>query len=149
MQGNEKKRVLIVEDMKNWQELLRDLLKKDYTVTVCDNLDGAWEIIKQQDPPFHVAILDIRLEDRDADNQDGLALAELMNAIKECTKIIILTGYPTPETKKKAFTECSVFDYLEKVPDNGEGVFDPDAFLLTVYKAAQEASKLHSEHILR
>ena len=138
-----KKRVLVVEDMKNWRELLVRILSPEYDVTAVDSFEKAKEAIAVQTDSFHVAILDIRLKDDDSNNRQGLEIARLLKFMGEYTKTIILTGYPTIETVKEAITDCSVYEYLEKVPEDGEKEFDPDEFCQIVRKAASKASQLN------
>jgi ActR/RegA family two-component response regulator len=148
----EKKTVLIVDDMENWRDLLTNILKNKFDVFACGSLKEAKNLIIKRDPPFHVAILDIRLADNDPLNQEGLELADFLNKRGGHTKSIVLTGYPTFENIKKSFKDLNVFDYIYKNPEseNGDG-FEYNKFLEEVNKAANEAAKLRSrnfEHVI-
>lgn len=149
MQENPKKRVLVVDDMSNWRELLRDILSPEFAVVVRANYKDALEAIRTTIPPFHAAVLDIRLVDGDAENREGLELAELLKAGEESTKTIVLTGYPTRGATGDTLRELSVFAYLEKVPCDGDGVFDPETFIHTVRRAAREAETLQARRAAR
>ena len=46
---------------------------------------------------FHVAVLDVRLDESDEDNIDGLLLMEDIRRKWPTTAVIILTGYATVE----------------------------------------------------
>jgi DNA-binding response OmpR family regulator len=145
MPEQKRKRVLIVDDMENWRNLLSDILSPTYDVIVCAGFDEAREAIASQVPPFHVAILDIRLVEEDTENREGMGLAELLKAGEDYTRVIMLTAYPSKDTNTRAFNEYSVFKYMEKVPGYGEEEFSEEEFLKIVNQAAQEATKLKAK----
>jgi DNA-binding NtrC family response regulator len=86
-------------------------------------------------PAFDVAIIDIRLEDEDPDNEDGLRLLRDIQEYSPKTKSIILTGYPSIQNVKAAIKEFEAFDYLEKYPPGG---LDVKNLRQTVYRAIGE-----------
>ncbi|MGE5340874.1 MAG: TIR domain-containing protein [Candidatus Omnitrophota bacterium] len=151
-QKQEKRRVLIVEDTEAWRHFIKEILEEDgYDVTTCKNREEAMSAIEKQYPPFHVAVLDIRLDDGDKSNYEGLEIAYKLKRLGEYTKAIILTGYPKNETMKKAFKDYGVFDYLEKVPNDSDGEFKKEIFIQTVhdaYNAAENDQKKHFQIFL-
>lgn len=86
--------VLVVDDELNFVILLdRVLTKKGYQVTTATNAQQALALIGQQ-ATFDLAVVDIRMEPI-----DGLALlAELKQRLPHL-KVIMLTAYPTYETR--------------------------------------------------
>ncbi len=127
--------VLIVDDQPNWRELFSDLLEDEYEVASTGSYQDALRALDRE-PPFRVAVVDIRLDDKDSANEDGLRLIEQINQRKLDTKTVIVTGYPTIRTTRKAFRELKVFDYIEKYPEDGK-TFDRAAFRQIVRKAAE------------
>ena len=130
--------VLVIDDQENWRELLCEILEIDFDVTLAQNYENAVAAIRRQKRQFHVVVTDMRLEDGEPGNQDGLRLAEYLRNEEEHTKTIIVTGYPTIATTKQAISEFSVYDYIEKHPSDGS-MFDFHQFHNTVRRAAQEA----------
>lgn len=135
----DKKTVLIVDDQNNWRNLFRELLEAEFEVTDVDSYNEALKTISKRKSPFHVVITDIRLVDASTRNEDGLRLAEKIKKSKDFTELIIVTGYPTIETSKRAVGPLHAFEYLEKYPLNGE--FNPYEFQKIVRKAAEEANQ--------
>jgi ActR/RegA family two-component response regulator len=136
------RRVLIVDDQANWRELFRDLLEKQYDVNAAAGYMEALDMVKKRnsDKPFHAAVVDIRLDDTDAANEDGLALIGEINRLSRFTNVIVVTGYSTIRTTKKAIKELKVYDYLEKYPEDGRA-FDHNHFLEKVVEAADDAHR--------
>ncbi len=137
-----RKRVLIVDDQSNWRELFSELLEDRYEVSTAAGSGEASELVKNQNPchAFDVAVVDIRLDDSDPGNEDGLALIGRLNRAGDFTNVIVVTGYSTIRTTKKAIKEPLVYDYLEKYPEDGHA-FDHNNFIKKVGEAAVEAQK--------
>lgn len=133
----ERPAVLIVDDQPNWRELFSDLLEDEYEVTGAGNYEEALRAL-DQDPPLCVAVVDVRLDDKDPANEDGLRLIERINQRKAGTKTVIVTGYPAIRTVRKAFRDLKVFEYIEKYPEDGKG-FDMKTFRQIVRDAAKES----------
>ena len=115
--------VLIVDDQPNWRSLFSDLLEDDYEVVGVGSYEEALKELEDRVPPFRVAVVDIRLDDKDTANEDGLRLIE---KIGRHAIVVVVTSYPTIETIRKALQDLGVYDYIEKVPGNGmdfENVF--------------------------
>jgi DNA-binding NtrC family response regulator len=133
----QKAAVLIVDDQPNWRNLFSDLLEDEYQVTSVESYQEALEALKR-DPPFHVAVVDIRLDDQDRSNEDGLCLIEEIKREKKPTKTIIVTGYPTFRTSRRAFRDLGVSDYVEKYPEDGKA-FDVAGFRRAVSEAVKSS----------
>jgi len=127
--------VLIVDDQSNWRDLLADLLADEYEVT-CVGSYGEGLKALDQDPPFHVAVVDIRMNDKDQANEDGLLLIAKLGT--RYTNSIVVTGYPTVRTVREALHRLDAFDYIEKYPADGKG-FDRTSFRKIVSEAANDA----------
>ena len=85
-----KKRILIVDDMPDWRKLLSNLLD-NYEIKALATYKEAVDAIEQWE--FDVAVLDIRLEDENIWNVDGIDLLEKIKEKHPMTSLIILTGY--------------------------------------------------------
>ncbi len=92
--GARRSSVLVVDDELNFVILLdRVLSKKGYQVETASNAEQALALIREH-MTFDLAIVDIRMEP-----VDGLTLlAELKEQLPH-VKVIMLTAYPTYETR--------------------------------------------------
>jgi len=127
--------VLIVEDQANWRNTLQLALRDQYIVQSAASLSEARTILFESRQPYHVVVVDIRLDDTDPSNQEGLTLAEeIQRRLKGITTTIVITAYPSISSVKRAF-QRGVFEYVEKYPEDGTG-FDLYAFRNLVQEAA-------------
>lgn len=133
-----KEAVLVVDDRKNWCELISGLLADDYHVVSAQSYEEALTAIRSQTPPFHAAVMDIRLVDEDVTNEAGLDLIEELNRASEFTKAIVVTAYP--EGRIRRVVRLQPFDYLEKLSDDGTA-FDHVEFLKSVREAVDQAER--------
>jgi DNA-binding NtrC family response regulator len=102
-----KRKVLLVEDEAVVRESVRDWLVDDgYDVDVAEDGEEALEKIKKEE--FGVIVLDLRLP-----GIDGLQFFEHAEKLKAGTKGIVITAYPSPETREKA-KKLGIIDYLAK-----------------------------------
>jgi len=102
-----KKKVLLVEDETVVRESVRDWLVEDgYDVECAETGEEALERIKQQE--FGVIVLDLRLP-----GVDGLQVFEQAKELKPETKGVIITAYPSKETREKA-QRLGLLDFLAK-----------------------------------
>lgn len=84
--------VLIVDDAPNWRELVRSVLGNICRLELFSTFEEASQAIDVLD--FDVAVLDVRLEDEDTFNVEGVALLRKIRIKNPCIGIVILTGYP-------------------------------------------------------
>ncbi len=129
--------MLIVDDSPNWRELLTMLFEDDYSISIAETYEQGALLLKTQQPPFDVAIIDIRLVDTDVNNEDGLRLLHDIQDLGIGTRTIVLTGYPNLHTSKIALRVLGAFEYLEKYPHEGDGL-DIDALRRIVQQAIGE-----------
>ena len=108
-----KKRVLIVDDVMDWRLTLKGLLvDAGFEVEITGSVQAALDALTSHH--FDLALLDIRLDETDEENVDGLNLAYEIRKTDPNMKIIILTGYATVENVKKAFRDSFVADFIPK-----------------------------------
>jgi CheY-like chemotaxis protein len=111
-------RVLVVDDLPDVRTTLTGLLSDmGHEVRSASSRDEALQLMDAE--RFHVAVLDVRLDESDEDNQDGLLLMEDLHRKWPSTAVIILTGYGTVAMVQKALQpnrdETSMaFGFLQK-----------------------------------
>ncbi len=73
--------------------------------------------VKQLDENlYHVVVMDIRMEETDPSNVEGLDLLKELRkrGLSDATKVIMLSAYGTIEYVRMAFTDYEVADFLSK-----------------------------------
>jgi DNA-binding NtrC family response regulator len=138
---SKRRSLLVVDDNRNWRELLAMIFADEYDISAAETYEQALLLLKEHKPAFELAIIDIRLIDTDAHNEDGLRLLRDIQELGTGTRAIILTGYPDLRTSRIALRDLDAFDYLEKYPAKGGGL-DIDALRQMVHQAAGEARAL-------
>jgi nucleoside phosphorylase/ActR/RegA family two-component response regulator len=126
---------LVIDDDSNWLRYFSQLLEIDFEVVTAQNYAEALEEIISHDQPFHIVVTDLRLTE-EVSNIDGLRLTELLVKNNKESEIILVTGYPSIETARRAF-KFSVRDYFEKSPADRQG-FDDVGFYRCALVAAQD-----------
>lgn len=111
-------KILVIDDLPDWRQMIGGLLvDAGYNVDTAASADEAMRLLRQQ--PYHVAIIDLRLDERDELNQEGLQLAEQMKAYLPELAILILTGFANIPAVKRSLQPREnglsiAFDFLEK-----------------------------------
>ncbi|MDP2916563.1 MAG: response regulator [Dehalococcoidia bacterium] len=130
-----KKKILLVEDEAVLRESVRDWLVDDgYDVEVAEDGEQALEKIKKEE--YGVIVLDLRLP-----GIDGLQVYEEAKEIQPKAKGVIITAYPSKETRDKA-KRLGLLDYLPK-PFKVE---DLEKLIGTAIEEAEE-KKLAKKHL--
>ncbi len=102
-----KRKILVVEDEAVVRESVRDWLVEDgYDVECVGSGEEALERMKKEE--FGVVVLDLRLP-----GIDGLQVFEHAKELTPETKGVIITAYPSKETREKA-KRLGLLDYLPK-----------------------------------
>ncbi|MFQ5852402.1 MAG: response regulator [Candidatus Binatia bacterium] len=106
------KRILLVEDEKNWQDMLHSILEEEgYEAEIALSYGEALGELRRK--AFDLAVIDLRLVSSiDEENLDGMAL--LGDALNRRVPVIVVTGYGTPKLVEEAYGEYGVFSFLEK-----------------------------------
>ncbi|WP_420238530.1 sigma-54-dependent transcriptional regulator [Telmatobacter bradus] len=126
--------ILVVDDEAEIRNSLEEILREEgYGVVTAAN--AAEALVRLNDAPFDVVLLDIWLPDR-----DGLdVLADIRQFAAETRpEVVIISGHGTIETAVKA-TKLGAYDFLEKP-------LSLDRTLIVLNNAVQ-ARKLRSENI--
>jgi|YNPNPStandDraft_1061719.scaffolds.fasta_scaffold11615_4 DNA-binding NtrC family response regulator len=97
-----RQKILVVDDLPDWRATLSGLLADEgYEVYVADSSDSALNLISAHHG-FDLALIDMRLDESDEENTEGLDLAAKIKQRWPATKVLIITGYGTSEAIKRA-----------------------------------------------
>ena len=112
---NKQGRVLVVDDLENWREELAETLQRDGFYV--DTASTASEALKSlSETLYHLLVLDIRMDEADPNDTDGLDLLRELDkqGLSEALQIIMLSAHDTKEQVRTAFKEHGVADFLSK-----------------------------------
>jgi ActR/RegA family two-component response regulator len=107
------KSILIVEDIRKiWEEYKEYCEELGAFVHIAENLDEAKTAIDMV--AFDVALVDIRLDENDDENVDGLRVLEIIAEKDDGTRAIVLTGYGTVKITRDAIIRYGAIDVIDK-----------------------------------
>ena len=93
-------KLLVVDDIRDWQVTIGGVLTDNgYDVATAGSMADAMLLLDEND--YDLALLDMRLDETDEENVDGLKLAEKIRERWPQVKVVIVTGYGTPEIVQK------------------------------------------------
>ncbi len=101
-----KNKILVIDDEIGPRESLRILFKDNYDVLVAGNGEEGIQAVKNSPPDL--VILDLKMP-----GMDGIEVLQQIKTINPQAKVIILTGYGSPEAAKEA-QRLGVTLYLNK-----------------------------------
>jgi len=102
-------RILVVDDEAAERITLGEVLRLEgYQVTLAASGEEALTVVRQQEPPYDLAILDLRLP-----GVDGLQVLDGIRRLSADTVVILITGYGTLETAVQALRK-GAYDFLLK-----------------------------------
>jgi len=128
-------RILVVEDMPDWQGRLRDILEDEgYVVEMAASFGEALGELRRKS--FDLVVVDLRLSLEYEENRSGVPLLEYVHDRQ--IPSIVVTGYGTVELAKEAYEKYGVFDFLDKAS------FDPVRFREHVKEAIASEPKSSS-----
>jgi CheY-like chemotaxis protein len=107
MMGNDKKRILVIEDDEEMRALLKDMIEEEGYRTASVN-NGSEAFRKLAKESFDLIITDVRMP--------GLTGLDILPGIKRLqpeAPIIVITAFGSEEVQRKAF-ERGANAYLEK-----------------------------------
>ena len=126
-------KVLIVDDYADWREMLSGLLEREGHRVETAGTKGEAMAYIDQNKDLDLVILDIRLVETEDNNEDGMQLLTEIRKRLSFTRVIMVTGYGTMETQRKAFKEFQAFDFFSKAQ------FDSDEFRHAFQDAIEQA----------
>jgi two-component system nitrogen regulation response regulator NtrX len=107
-------KALIVDDYADWRNLLSGLLEREgHLVDAVGTKEEALAYV-DENKDLDLVILDIRLVDTDENNEDGIQLLAEIRRQLDFARVIMVTGYGTMETQRKAFRKYLAFDFFSK-----------------------------------
>ena len=125
-------KVLIVDDYSDWRNMLSGLIEREgHVVEAVSTRETALAYI-DENKDLDLVILDIRLVETEENNEDGLRLLAEIRRRLSFTRVIMVTGYGTMETQRKAFKEFQAFDFFRKAQ------FDSDEFRRSFQDAVEQ-----------
>ena len=87
-------RILVVDDLEDWRETISGLLAdQGYRVKTVDSSKAALTALALA--PYDLAVIDVRLDETDEDNAEGIDLAAEIQKQWPDVKRVIVTGYAT------------------------------------------------------
>ena len=106
--------VLVVDDQENWREVLSSVLRDGgYEVDVAESVSGAWCLLNAK--VYDIAILDVRLTDRNPYDIQGIELLDQMKAqLQNHCPVVIMTGYSFEGQEDMMRTQYHVRDFIKK-----------------------------------
>ena len=125
-------KVLIVDDYSDWRNMLSGLIEREgHLVDSVSTREAALAYI-DENKDLDLVILDIRLVETEENNEDGMRLLAEIRKRLSFTRVIMVTGYGTMETQRKAFKEFQAFDFFRKAQ------FDSDDFRQSFQDAVEQ-----------
>lgn len=113
-----KRRVIVVDDLPDVRATLSGLLSDEgYDVRSVSGRAEALQMLETE--RFHIAVLDVRLDESDEDNREGLQLMREMRQRDPSIAVIILTAYADVKMVQEALQADSngvspAFGFLQK-----------------------------------
>jgi CheY-like chemotaxis protein len=133
-------RILLVEDQREWQVELKELLK-DYpcSIKVADSQQKASDLLKHH--VYDLVLLDLRLKEWQEGNFEGW---QLMDSLATCreeqgTQVIIISAHGEKEHVRGGFKKYHIADYFDKKR------LDPLEFKKAVADAIEKAYEERGE----
>jgi len=102
--------LLIVDDDEAFLASMRRALRRDYEVRTATSRAGA---LDQLSPPPDVVLLDLRLDEDDPDNQEGIELLQTLNERFPNLPVLMITAYGDLDTAVEAMQRGAV-DFIQK-----------------------------------
>ena len=134
--GQEKIRILVVEDNGNYAELLKEMLAEDpahaFLATFADTISSALACLAKRD--FDIVLLDLRLPD-----SEGCSACERIRAAVPALPVVIVSATPEEEGFADECLDRGVQDYLTK------GNFD-HKLLIHSLRYAMQRKKIETEY---
>lgn len=128
-------KVLIVDDYADWRGLLSGLLEREgHRVDTAGSRADAMAFV-EENKDLDLVILDIRLVEAEENNEDGMRLLAEIRSRLRFTRVIMVTGYGTMETQRRAFRDFQAFDFFSKAQ------FDSDEFRHAFQEAIEQSMR--------
>jgi len=104
------KKILIVEDNVNQLDTLRKILSGNFEVVTATNLEEAYKSLETN---LDLILTDLRLDDSDRDNNDGIVLLAEAQKKHPSLPVIMMTAYGGTMIESEA-RKMGAYDFLQK-----------------------------------
>lgn len=134
-------RVLVVDDQQIWIELFDEILCEiGLKVVTASNYDDAIRLLDTQS--FDVAVIDVRLDEEDPQNIQGMEILAYIDqiGIGNVLAKIVITGYGTRDWVRESFKKYAVDDFIPKQGPEGKG-FDAEDFVISIQEALMKGER--------
>lgn len=128
--------VLVVEDEQEWQGIYTRNAHPLHSGLLRTAKDLAEAVEAIEEMAFAVAFVDIRLDENDDENTDGLKVLELLRRSGDHTSAVMLTGHGTVGITRDALKEFDAYEALEKAE------IDPQQIQELVTRGTEERNKM-------
>ena len=125
-------RVLLVENRKDWQNIVASNLEENgYYWRVANNAQEALQELEQEN--FHLVILDLKLQQNELPlrSNEGWLLLDYLVQERPKTKIVVLSGKASPSDVADLLTHYPIIGFIEKQN------YSPDVIKKAVEQATQ------------
>jgi DNA-binding NtrC family response regulator len=85
------KKVIVVDDIEDYLDAIEMMLANEYEIFKARSLKEAIEILEREE--IDVAIIDIRLDENDPSNRDGLKILKWLKENKPLILPIVMSAY--------------------------------------------------------
>lgn len=137
-------RILVVDDVQPWREQIMSVLQRGgfQVEAVPSCAEARTQLLTNL---YHVLILDIRMDENDPRNFDGLKLLQELHLQKttEAIKVIMFSAYDTKEQIRYAFRDYKVADFLSKADINNQAILEAVERVFTVDANINLALEIH------
>jgi DNA-binding NtrC family response regulator len=104
-------KILIVDDIKEYVEALKNVLKYDYEIEAAYSLKEAKE---KMDNTFSLLLVDIRLDEKDPNNADGIIFLEWVKENFPHIPVVMMSAYKEFEERKEEILKKGAATFLKK-----------------------------------
>lgn len=106
------KSILILDDDESWRDFHKEILEEEgYAVELATTRQEA--VQKLDESPFDVAIVDLRLDEKDPANTEGLEVVKHASSVRPSTLVIVKSAFLTGEIRQELL-DLRVFGIIEK-----------------------------------
>ncbi|MBV9228904.1 MAG: response regulator, partial [Chloroflexi bacterium] len=104
-----------MDDLADWREVLADTFRNGgFYVDTAATAREALGLLEETF--YHLLVLDVRMEDQNSDNIDGITLLDEIKrrGLNSALKVIMLSAYGTLEQMRVTFKDYEVVDFVSK-----------------------------------
>jgi signal transduction histidine kinase len=104
--------LLLVDDEETWVHKIIQIVDAVYPIRTADSASAAIQVLKNC--KVKTAVLDLRLDDSDPNNKDGLRVLEFINENHMETKVIFISGHASEQDQELISMNPRIVAFLDK-----------------------------------